>query len=225
MFVDPWVRKEMVDALLEKYTTAKTLRIFMKSFDVDTTTPGIKGEQRRVKMANNLVDSISKKDDLFRAWKAVLLQGRHKSTTDASDDLVDFNALLPASRGLSTRGTASRRRSSRLKMRPHSTLWRPDGSMMGDDFKRPGTENDWVKKSREGGGEEWRNRLTGEVIPIHMFFSPEQEPGGFGIDYLEGLLERGEPRRGRGARSEASMQHEQLLLCDSLRSSLTHARR
>lgn len=110
-------------------------------------------------MANNLVDSISKKDDLFRAWKAVLLQGKHKIISDASDDLVDFENNIPVLRGLSSRGTASRRRSSRLKMRPHSTLWRPDGSIESDDFYRPGTDNDWVKQKRKGGkGEEVRKR-------------------------------------------------------------------
>ncbi|GMH95716.1 hypothetical protein TrST_g6428 [Triparma strigata] len=193
-FVDPWVRKEMVEALLEKHRTANSLRKFMKSFNVTTVTEGVKGEARRVKMANNLVDSISKKDDLFRAWKAVLLQGKHKIISNVSDDLLDFEGEGGvASRGLSSRGLASRRRSSRLRMRPHSTLWRPDGSIgAADDFNRPGTENDWVKQKRKGGkGEEWRNRVTGEIIPIRMFFSPESEPGGFGIDYLEGLLERG----------------------------------
>lgn len=43
-FVDPWVRKEMVEALLEKHPTANSLRKFMKSFKVSTVTDGVKGE-------------------------------------------------------------------------------------------------------------------------------------------------------------------------------------
>ena len=197
--VDPYVRKELVEALLDKYATAKELRVVMKSFGISTITPGVKDEARRVKMANNLVDSVSKKDDLFRAWKAVLLQGKHKVDTVLADDLLaTASTAIPGSRGLSTRGTSSRRRAgrSRLKMRPRSSLWRPDGSLERDDFLlRPGSDNaanHWVKQKKAGGpGEEWRNRITGEIIPIRMFFSPEREPGGFGIDYLETLLSRG----------------------------------
>jgi len=192
IFVDPYVRKELVEALLEKHKTANELRGVMKAFKVDTKTPGVKGAARMVKMANNLIDTVSKKDDLFRAWKAVLLQGRHKVDTDVTDDLLVMQKTVPGSRALNSRGFGSRRRgSSRLKLRPKSGAWRPDGRWE-DDFQRPGREmNDWFKVKRDDGGEEWRNRVTGEIIPIHMFFSPESEPGGFGVDYLEGLLNRG----------------------------------
>ncbi|GMI03614.1 hypothetical protein TrRE_jg8631 [Triparma retinervis] len=192
VFIDPFVRKELVEALLEKHKTANELRGVMRTFKVDTKTPGVKGKERMIKMANNLVDTVSRKDDLFRAWKAVLLQGRHKIESDVTDDLLMMQKVVPGSRGLDSRGLGSRRRgSSRLKLRPRSGAWRPDGRWE-DDFQRPGSEmSDWVKVKREDGGEEWRNRVTGEIIPIHMFFSPESEPGGFGVDYLETLLSRG----------------------------------
>ena len=167
---------------------------------VDTKTPKLKGEERRNKLANNLVDSISKNDDLFRAWKAVLLQGgEFKVDTSVADDLLQNNAAKPASRSLSTRGSSSRRRnnSSRLRLRPQSQLWRPDNVAKGGDyFTRPSTDRldtDWVKRVRAGTDkqQEWFNKITGEVIVIQNFFSPESEAGGFGVEYLEKLLSRG----------------------------------
>ncbi len=188
-FVDPFVRSQMVKSLLSRYKTAGEVRAVMAVNGMETKTEGLKGEERRQKLANNLVDNISKNDDLFRAWKAVLMQGEFRDETDVVDDLVDFSSKAPPSRSLNSRGTASRRR--RVRMRPQSMSWRPDGTH--DDFARPSTDSldrDWVKR-KKGEREEWFNKITGEVIPIHMFFSPEQEPGGFGVDYLEKLLERG----------------------------------
>jgi hypothetical protein len=199
--VDPYVRNQLVEACLLKYETAKAMREVMIANKVDTLTPGLKGEERRVKLANNLVDSISKNDDLFRAWKAVLLQGGDfKIDTSVADDLIQNGAMKPVSRSLSTRGSSSRRRnnSGRLKLRPHSQLWRPDNVAKGggDYFTRPSTDNlnlDWIKRPRANDStqQEWFNKVTGEIIPIHNFFSPESEAGGFGVDYLEKLLSRG----------------------------------
>jgi len=73
--VDPYVRNQLVGSVLSRYSTARELRTIVKELGGIVSTPAVKGEERRKKLANNLVDYISKNDDLFRAWKAVLLSG------------------------------------------------------------------------------------------------------------------------------------------------------
>ena len=198
--VDPYVRNRLVAALLARYPGAAELRTFMNEQKMSTETPGLKGEERRVKLANNVVDDIAKNDDVFRAWKAVLLSGGHKIESDASDDILSVSNVLPSERGLTVRGGSSRRRTQAAasRRRPNSSnVWRKNVTPDSDGFYRPGTDSydkNWLKRrsaSSKSEEFEWHNRVTGDVVPIKNFFSPEHEPGGWGRDYLERLLTSG----------------------------------
>jgi len=199
--VDPYVRNQMVGSILSRYSTARELRLVVKQLGGIVSTPGLKGDERRKKLANNLVDFVAERDDLFRAWKAVLLSGGTSKSqggiwdSELVDDLLSFSSVVqPGSRGLSSRGGSAFRRDSRSsnRVRPASNALFGMGVNKSDEIrgsmsaralkKRPITDGnvidyenmvDWKKTKNEHNEEVWRNTLTGETVPIRQVFHPE----------------------------------------------------